>query len=663
MITKHVFGSPVKTGAVVEEIAVSGAKVPFGSVRTSFPFEWEYEMDLHDIVYGLGETVRGMNKRGFKYTSWCFDQSAQNESSPYMYGAHNFFIVFGKETFGLFFDIPSRISFDIGWTKSDIISVKTEDTGLELYTITAQEGKPELESIVCQFRKLIGQSYIPPKWAFGFQQSRWGYRNEADVRRVVQKYEEAKIPLSAVCLDIDYMEEYEDFTVDKKKFPNMKALSEELKQKGIRLVPIIDAGIKQKKGYSVYEEGIKNGFFCTEENGKPYVAGVWPGKSHFTDFLNADAAEWFGRHYKVLTDLGIEGFWNDMNEPAMFYSEESLKEVFAHIKKLKGKNLDIDSFFEFTPLSNSTFNRDDDYRRFYHNVTQPDGSTVRIRHDKVHNIYGSSMTKAASCALKKIVPQKRILLYSRASSIGAHRYGGIWTGDCCSWWSHLEMQIKMLPALNMCGFLYVGSDTGGFGADTSRDLVLRWTAFSAFTPLMRNHSAWNTRDQECYAFEKPEDFRNILRLRYALIPYLYSEYMKAALSGSMMFRPLSFVWQDDSLARETEDQLLLGDEIMLAPVYKQNATGRYIYLPEDMTQVTWQNETAKEERLSKGIHFVSMPLDALVFFVRSGKAVPLALEDGGKMQFVGDGSSYVLYSDDGESREVALEPNLREVRR
>ena len=671
MVTKHSFGEPVDTGAVLEDISTQVETIPCGVVTQKFPFEWQFGMQPGDIVYGLGETVRGMNKRGFSYTSWCFDQSAQNESSPYMYGAHNFFVVFGAKTFGMFFDTASKITFDIGWTESDTITVTTKDTGVTVYAITADnDGMTELESIVHQFRHMIGQSYIPPKWAFGFQQSRWGYKTEADVREVVRRYEQAEIPLDAVCLDIDYMTEYEDFTVDTKKFPDMKKLTAELKQKGVRLVPIIDAGVKQKKGYSVYDEGIKNGYFCKKEDGTEYTAGVWPGKSHFTDFLNDKAALWFGMHYKVLTDLGIEGFWNDMNEPAMFYSEESLKEVFDHIKSLEGKNLDIDSFFEFTPLSNSTFNRDDDYARFYHNMTQKDGSTKRIRHDKVHNLFGARMTKAASDALAQIEPDKRILLYSRASTVGAHRYGGIWTGDCCSWWSHLEMQIKMIAGLNMCGFLYTGSDTGGFGADTSRDLVLRWTAFSAFTPLMRNHAAWNTRNQECYSFEHPEDFKSILELRYALIPYLYSEYVKAAVKGDMLFKPLSFVWPKDALARETEDQLLVGNDIMIAPVYKQNATGRYVYLPEDMTQVTWQNSCVTQTAVTKGIHFVEVPLNTVVFFVRKGHAVPLAKPascvdqlSSEIAQIVGDGDSYQLYEDDGFTRSVTLDGHVRTVTR
>ena len=158
-----------------------------------------------------------------------------------------------------------------------------------------------------------------------------------------------------------------------------------------------------------------------------------------------------------------------------------------------------------------------------------------VRHDQVHNLYGYNMTRAASEGLASIAPGKRFLLFSRSSCIGMHRYGGVWTGDNHSWWSHLLLNLKMLPSLNMCGFLYVGADLGGFNADTSRDLLLRWLALGVFTPLMRNHSGCDTRRQEFYQFEGPEDFRSVIETRYRLIPYLYSEYMKAALNGDMLF--------------------------------------------------------------------------------------------------------------------------------
>ena len=185
-------------------------------------------------------------------------------------------------------------------------------------------------------------------------------------------------------------------------------------------------------------------------------------------------------------------------------------------------------------------NNHEDYKRFYHNV-----NGEQVRHDKVHNLFGYNMTRSAGEAFERISPDKRILMFSRSSYIGMHRYGGIWTGDNCSWWSHILLNLKMMPSLNMCGFLYTGADLGGFGANTTRDLLLRWLALGVFTPLMRNHAALGTREQEPYQFEHIEDFRNVIGVRYRLVPYLYSEYMKSSLNDDMYFIPLAFVYPDD----------------------------------------------------------------------------------------------------------------------
>ena len=269
-----------------------------------------------------------------------------------------------------------------------------------------------------------------------------------------------------------------------------------------------------------------------------------------------------------------------MNEPALFYSEKRLERIMDEILTMKNENLDLHSFYQLTGKIDSLSNNPDDHKSFYHDF---DG--IKVRHDKVHNLYGFYMTKAASEAFDQIAPDKRTLLFSRSSYIGMHRYGGIWTGDNASWWSHLLLSIQQMPALNLCGILYTGSDIGGFGCDATPDLMLRWLEFGIFTPLMRNHAALGTREQEVYQFEQLEDYRNIIRIRYGLLPYIYSEYMKSALNNEMYFRPLAFDFPQDSHAARVEDQLMVGESIMIAPVYTQNATGRYVYLPEDMLMV------------------------------------------------------------------------------
>ena len=386
MIRKYRIGNPIPTDSVVKEIVLSEGTVPYFD-RNDEKKELTLLLKKNDRVYGLGETVRGMNKRGWLYTSNNSDDPNHTENKNSLYASQNFFVVFSKEDqFGVYVDTPGKVSFDIGYTKLDKMRIIFEDFDADIYIV---EGESVLD-IVSQFRGIIGRSYIPPKWAFGFGQSRWSYMTADEVREVADKYQEAGIPLDMIYLDIDYMERYKDFTVDESSFPEFPKFVEEMKRRGIHLVPIIDAGVKVEEGYDVYDEGVEKGYFVKKENGENLLAAVWPGLVHFPDFLNDDARAWFGNKYKVLIDQGIDGFWNDMNEPAIFYTQDHLDEVFEQIEEYKGKNLDVKAFFEFRDLVGTISNYPEDYKRFYHEY-----KGQKIRHDKVHNIFCYNKTRAA----------------------------------------------------------------------------------------------------------------------------------------------------------------------------------------------------------------------------------------------------------------------------
>ncbi|RRK34386.1 alpha-glucosidase [Schaedlerella arabinosiphila] len=688
MIQKYVYGKPFSTEAVVTEVPAGEGTPAYGKIDTEKGFCFTYIMEETDIVYGLGEANRGLNKRGYCYISDCTDDPNHTEDKRSLYGAHNFIVIYGRETFGLFFDYPSAMTFDIGYTKMDTLQVSCADADLNLFVI---EGDSPYD-IVKQFRKIIGRSYIPPKYAFGFGQSRWGYKTKEDFRKVADGYRENKIPLDMVYMDIDYMQDFKDFTLHEENFPDFAEFVREMKDRNLRLIPIIDAGVKVEDGYDVYEEGVKNRYFCQREDGSDFVAAVWPGNTHFPDVLNAEARAWFGDKYRVLTDQGIEGFWNDMNEPAIFYSPEGIDELKGMLKQfLENENYNSGinagtlavaptsdtndsaetenagaSIWPLMGKINALANSKEDYRRFYHTV-----NGERIRHDKVHNLFGYNMTRAAGEAFERIDPEKRFLMFSRSSYIGMHRYGGIWMGDNKSWWSHILLNLKMLPSLNMCGFLYTGADLGGFGADATRDLLLRWLALGVFTPLMRDHAAAGTRDQECYQFENLDDFRHVVGVRYRLIPYLYSEYMKAALNDDLYFKPLAFAYPEDSMAVQVEDQMMLGNEVMIAPVYTQNARGRYVYLPEEMKFVKFLPDgSVSEETLPKGHHYVEIALNEVPLFIRSGKCIPLAESaeyvealDTKHLTMLGyPGAEYTLYEDDGIGKDYENKENYRTLK-
>ncbi len=665
MITKYTYGNPFQTDAVVQKLEAQNKEVPYFTVtKTKEQLQFEYTLEEEEKVYGLGENVRGINKRGWIYKSCCADEPNHLEDRTSLYASHNF-LVFdgGKEQFGVFFDYPGIITFDVGYTHLNELKITLSEPDVDVYVMTGES----ILDIVKQFRQLIGRSYIPPKWAFGYQQSRWGYMNEDDIREVVKAHREKKIPLESIYMDIDYMERFKDFTINQERFPDFPEFVKEMKTQHIHLVPIIDAGVKVEDGYDVYEEGVEKGYFCKKENGEYFVAGVWPGKVHFPDVLNKEAREWFGNKYQVLLDQGIEGFWNDMNEPSIFFAQDRMDETFDKIAELKDKNLDLDTFQQFTDLVGSLANNTDDFKKFYHNV---DGKMVR--HDKVHNLFGYNMTRAAGEAFERLSPEKRILMFSRSSYIGMHRYGGIWTGDNKSWWNHLLLNLRMMPSLNMVGILYTGADIGGFGADATEDLVMRWTQLAMFSPLMRNHSAMGTREQEVYRFDHPEEFRKIINIRYGLLAYIYSEYMKSALNSEMYFKPLSFVYTEDEFASQVEDQLLVGDSLMIAPVYNQNAKGRYVYLPEEMAMLRFRGlDDYDTEILSAGHHYVEAGLFEMLIFVRPDKI--LVLTDGGEyvdgvdcdhvkaLAFVKTKAEYEWYEDDGMRKDYENPDNYGRI--
>lgn len=656
MIQRFSFGHPFPTQSVVLSLPAESGPIPFLTPDGS---GWQLTLSEQAAVYGLGEMPRGINKRGWHYIANNTDESRHSEDKLSFYGAHNFLLVRdGSTCFGLFVDFPGKVYYDIGYSRHDLLSFHTETPDYDLYLLSGGN-----ENAICrEFRTLIGRSYIPPRWAFGLAQSRWGYKTEEDVREVARQYKEHDLPLDMICMDIEYMQDYADFTVNKERFPDLTKLSADLKAQGIRLVPIIDAGVRVDPNDSTCTEGLEKGYFCKKADGTPFVAAVWPGKAYFADFLRPEVREWFGHKYKALTDCGIEGFWNDMNEPSLFYSPERLRAFLDDMAALREKdNIEQEEFFpRVVGGAMGLMNSPADYASFYH---EADGR--KVRHDQVHNLYGGSMTRAAGEAFADLRPGQRTLLYSRSSFIGSHRYGGIWLGDNNSSWAQLLANIQMMPSVQMCGFLYSGADLCGFSCDTTPDLALRWLEFGLLTPLMRNHSAVGTRMQEYYRFpEVLPAVRNMIRLRYALLPYLYSEFMKAALENTSYFRPLAFDYPDDPDAREVEDQLLLGEGLMAAPVYVQNAHGRHVYLPEPMKLLRLRAvDDYDEEILPAGHHYIRCALDEMLLFIRPGHIIPVAqpanntaeLDDASLTlwSFLPDGESaeYRMYRDDGVTTE------------
>ena len=653
MIKRYRYGQPISTDTIVKSIPICDENIAFFQLENKEKMTFTYTMDDNDIIYGLGENMRGINKRGFTYISRCMDGAKHTEDRNSLYAAHNFFIIDGKKQLGVFFDAAGIVSYDIGETEIDQLIITCDDNDFDIYLIEGDN----LKDIAKQFRQLIGQSYIPPKWALGYHQSRWMYKTEDDFRNIVKQYQENQIPLDAIYLDIDYMEDYESFTINRENLPHFEELVQEFKEQGVHMVPIIDAGIKVKEGYHVYDEGVKQNRFCKDKDGKNFKCGVWPGYCHFVDVLNEDNRHWFGEQYQFLLDKGIDGIWNDMNEPSIFYTDERLNEAYSLVDELRDSELNLFTYFKMRGQFSKLSSNPKDYQLFYHDI-----NGQKVRHDKVHNLYGYNLTRAAGEAFERFSPEKRILLFSRGSMIGMHRYSGIWTGDNLAWWSHLKLCIQQMPNINLCGFLYSGGDLGGFGSDTNEELLMRWVQFGIFTPLMRNHSQ-SQRAQELYAFKHTEIFKNMIEIRYAFIPYLYSELVKAALSDESYFRPLAFDYEDDKQARLIEDQLMVGEAIMIAPIYEQNGRGRFVYLPENMKLIRMRSLSDYDEiELEKGNHYIHVGFNEMIFFIKPNHIVPFAkpalttrdmnFDELYILGYVQDEIEYTLYDDDGYTRDI-----------
>ncbi|MEI8027221.1 MAG: TIM-barrel domain-containing protein [Pseudomonadota bacterium] len=671
-VTRYRLGNPFVTGAVTlgesnfpcETLnhlqALESEKKPDGTVVLSRAMTRDTE------IFGLGQTMGNVNKRGARCRMYAIDDFQHTPEKESLYGSHPFFIWKSKtEVFGVFVDYPGEVIFDVGFSDSNKLTITTATADLDVYFIQGSS----LKDITKTFLHLVGKPFLPPRWSFGYHQSRWGYVTQQDVESIVAKFETHQIPLDAVYLDLDYMDDFKVFTISEERFPKFKNMISSFKTKGIRVAPIIDPGVKIEKGYEVYEQGMEQGLFITDKDGKPFQASVWPGLTHFPDFLNPKARAWWGAKYKMLHDMGIDGFWNDMNEPAIFYSPEGLEKSVKTLvdTTTKDKNLGIKFLFLVDEIKKSQNSRED-MKAMYHQTE----SQGRVSQDLVHNLFGMKMAESVKEGYDSFAPDVRYHLLSRSTYIGQHRFSGMWTGDNASWWEHLKLNIQHMCSLGLCGFYYAGADIGGFSYDSSGELLTRWNQLAVYMPLFRNHSNLFCKHQEPWAFDSDtlNHSRNSIRFRYALLPYLYSSYVEALESSEPPIRMLGFDFEADARARSTEDQFLCGSSLLAAPILANQARGRVVYLPE--THLHWNVESLEERShlkiLPKGDHYVEAPLGASPLFLRENTLLPLAEPGrnsdsfGSVMTVLGlvtDAATFTLHWDDGQSKSLKEKCQLK----
>ena len=445
----------------------------------------------------------------------------------------------------------------------------------------------------------------------GYQQARWGYSVSPEkVQEIATKLRENDLPCDVIHFDIDYMDGYRVFTWNKEKFTDPQAFVSRLRDQGFRVMPIIDPGGKQDKKYKLYKEGIKKGYFVKNPDGTVYVNKVWPGDAVFPDFGREEVQQWWADNCKYLVDTGTAGIWDDMNEPASFEGEIPDNIVFS-----EGK--------------------------------------YPSTHKKLHNVYGHNMAKATYNGLKKY-SHKRPYVITRAAYAGTQKYSTVWTGDNQSLWPHLQMMIPQLCNLGMSGFTFAGTDIGGFGADAAAEMLTRWIEAALFSPLYRNHASMGTRAQEPWVFGEPtlSIYRKYLKLRYRFIPFLYDLCYKETKDGLGIMRPLVLNYDQDPVVRTMNDEYMVGDELLVAPVIQEGQNTRAVYLPAGEWIDFWNGV----EYAGKRSILVEAPIDKLPLFVKKNTIIPwgpevshISDEPNETMTFhlYGQHASYTHYQDNG----------------
>jgi alpha-glucosidase len=573
------------------------------------------QMEEDMYFYGLGERSGHLNKKGYHYVNWNTDNPAPHgETFDRLYKSIPFLIGLNKgNAFGIFFDNHFETHFDMGRDNSKYYYFAGVEGNLDYYFIYG----PSVKKVVEGYTKITGNVPLPGLWTLGYQQCRWSYENEKRIMEIANSFREKGIPCDTLYLDIDYMDGYRVFTWNNERFKNPEAMIKKLNDMGFKVVTIIDPGVKVDKGYKIYDEGLENGYFAIDNQGIVYKNEVWPGDSVYPNFLSSKVRKWWGENQKIMTDIGISGIWNDMNEPASFRGP-----------------LPDDVMF--------------------------DNDGVLVTHKEAHNVYGHMMAKATYEGLKKATG-KRPFIVTRACYAGTQKYSTVWTGDNQSTWEHLRMSIPMLMNLGISGMAFCGTDVGGFGHDCSPELLSRWVQIGTFTPLFRNHSAMGTRDQEPWAFDEntEEINRKYIKLRYKLLPYLYDNMWNCSKNGEPLIRPLLFNYQNDRKTYEVNDEFLCGENILVAPVVEQGAKARLIYLPQDET---WIDYWTKEEYKGGQYIIKETPLGICPIFIKGGAVIPI----GEEQNYIGENISnklmieiylckentetrYHHYSDDGES--------------
>ncbi|HAT4105720.1 glycoside hydrolase family 31 protein [Clostridium perfringens] len=528
--------------------------------------------------YGLGEKGGDLNKKGCYTENFNTDDPETDDDSITYYKTIPFYVALKeKATYGIFFDNSFRSYFDMGKEMGDRIFFGAIGGQIQYYFIPGEN----IKEVVKNYTTLTGRMEMPPLWSLGYQQCRFSYFSQEEVRELVKTFEEKDIPLDVVYLDIDYMDGFRVMTFKTPNFDDAAGLIGDLKEKGIRTITIIDPGVKVDEEYDVFKRGKEGNHFTKKLDGEMFIGAVWPGDSAFPDFSNKDCREWWKSELKkFISEHGMDGIWNDMNEPCVFNNDHK------------------------TMLETCLHNSDNGV----------------IEHKEFHNRYGFEMSRCSKEAQEELHPNERGFSMTRATYAGGQRYSSVWTGDNMSLWSQMRMSISMNANLGISGFSFVGNDVSGFGLDSSKELFIRWMEMGPFIPIFRNHSNMYTRRQEPWAFGPRAEkiAKKSIELRYELLPYIYDLYYISHKEGLPIFRPMIMEYEKDMNLLNMREQFMLGENMIVAPVLYEGERSKTVYLPKG----SWFNYFTMEKLQGGKWYKLPCELDEILVFVKEGAIIP-----------------------------------------
>ena len=561
---------------------------------------------------GLGEKTGNLDRKGSGYQNWNTDSYAYHSGQDPLYCSTPFYIgIHHQQMYGIFFDNTHKTFFNFGASNDRFSSFSADAGEMNYYFIYGKS----VAQIIQNYTWLTGRMELPPLWSIAYQQCRYSYYPDTEVLSVARTFREKNIPADTIVFDIHYMDKYKIFTWDKKNFADPKGLIDTLKEMGFEVVIMCDPGIKIEEGYEPYDDGVKKNVFIKYPDGENYSGQVWPGWCHFPDFTNPATREWWTEKFNDYVDIGVEGFWNDMNEIATW-----------------GHALPENLEFNF------------------------EGNKASTRRGR--NVFGYQMARSTYEGTKKLLNGKRPFNLTRSGFSGIQRYAAVWTGDNVAYDDHMMLGIRLVNSMGLTGIAFAGYDVGGFVGDASTKLFARWISIGALSPFFRGHSMINSRDSEPWSYgeEVEQISRNYIRLRYQLLPYIYSLFHDASQTGMPIQRSLAINYAFNSKVydHQFQHQYLFGPSILVAPVESIKDVTK-IYLPEG----EWYYLHHGRKFSGEQEFYLDCPIHKLPVFIKAGAILPMQKPVSNTKEKVDqlalhvyagkENTSFEFYEDDGST--------------